>query len=183
MKMWKNFLVALLFISIGANAQNYTPVDSGSKVHFVIKNFGINTGGDFKGLKGDIIFQPENLASAKFNVTVSASTIDTDNEMRDKNLASDEYFNAAKFPLIRIVSTKIEKTNKTASGFYYLTGTLTIKGITKAISFPFQAVKKPDGFLFTGNFEIDRTDFGVGEKNMVLSNKVAVSLSVSSKKK
>ena len=77
MKMWKNFLVALLFISVSTDAQNYTPVDSGSKVHFVIKNFGINTGGDCKGLKGDIIFQPENLANAKFNVTVSASTIPT----------------------------------------------------------------------------------------------------------
>lgn len=181
--MRKNFLVGLLFMSIGAGAQNYAPVDSGSKVHFVIKNFGINTGGDFKGLKGDIVFAPENLTSAKFNVTVSASTIDTDNEMRDENLASDEYFDAAKFPVIRIVSTKIEKTNKTVSGFYYLTGTLTIKGITKAISLPFQAVKKPDGYLFTGNFEIDRTDFGVGEKNMVLSNKVTVSLSVSATKK
>ena len=26
-----------------------TPVDADSKVHFVIKNFGIKTGGDFKG--------------------------------------------------------------------------------------------------------------------------------------
>ena len=181
--MWKNLLVALLFISISAGAQNYAPVDSGSKVHFVIKNFGINTGGDFKGLKGNIVFLPESLSNAKFNVTVSVSTIDTDNEMRDKNLASDEYFDAAKFSVISIVSTKIEKTNKTASGFYYLTGTITIKGITKAISFPFQAVKKPYGFLFTGNFEIDRTDFGVGEKNMILSNKVSVLLSVSAKKK
>lgn len=181
--MWKSFLIGLFFISINVGAQKYVPVDLGSKVHFVIKNFGINTGGDFKELKGDIDFAPENLARAKFDVTVSVSTIDTDNEMRDKNLTSDEYFDATKFPVIRIVSTKIEKTNKTDSGFYYLTGTITIKGITKDISFPFQAVKKSERYLFTGNFEIDRTVFGVGEKNLVLSNKVAVTLSVSAKKK
>ena len=40
-----------------------------------------------------------------------------------------------------------------------------------------------DGLLFTGNFDIDRTQFGVGEKNIVLSDKVAVSLSVFAKKK
>lgn len=179
----KTFLIVLLFISLNTVAQNYTPVDSGSKVHFVIKNFGIGTGGDLADLKGDIAFLPETPDKSSFNVTVSTSTIDTDNEMRDKSLVSDEYFDATKFPVIKIVSTKIEKTNKTASGYYFFTGSLTIKGITKTISFPFQAKKVAGGFLFTGDFEIDRTQFGVGEKNLVLSDKVAVSLSVFAKKK
>jgi polyisoprenoid-binding protein YceI len=181
MNMLKKLFTALVFIFLFSQitvAQNYTPVDSASKIHFVIKNFGINTGGDFHNLKGNIVFLPESLSTAKFNVTVDASTIDTDNEMRDKNLTSDEYFDVTKFPRIKIVSTKIEKTNKTDAGYYFFTGTLTIKGITKPISFPFQAVKTSNGFLFTGNFQIDRAEFGVGEKNMVLSNNVNVSLSV-----
>ncbi|HSV09717.1 MAG TPA: YceI family protein [Hanamia sp.] len=180
--MFKNILAFLILISINAHSQNYTPVDPGSKVHFIIKNFGINTGGDFSGLKGRIVFSPENPADSKFEVTVSASTIDTDNQMRDKNLASDEYFDAAKFPLIKMVSSKISKTNKTADGFYFFTGELTIKGVTRSISFPFQVKKINGDYLFTGNFDIDRTDFGVGEKNIVLSNKVSVSLSVTAKK-
>ncbi|HXR84711.1 MAG TPA: YceI family protein [Hanamia sp.] len=180
--MMKNLLFCLFLISIKAASQNYTPVDSASKVHFVIKNFGISTGGDFSGLKGDIHFIPENLSACSFNVTVAVKSVDTDNEMRDKNLVSDEYFDAAKFPVIKIVSAKIDKTNQTGSGFYYFTGTLTIKGVSKNIAFPFQAKKVNDGYLFTGNFQIDRTDFGVGEKNMVLSSNVAVSLSVTAKK-
>lgn len=177
----KKLFVYFLFITTTAGAQNYTPVDTGSKVHFVIKNFGINTGGDFTKLAGKIIFYPDNISASMFDVTVSASTVDTDNSMRDKNLTGDEYFDAAKFPLIRLASVKIEKTNKTANGFYYFTGNLTIKGITKNISFPFQVKKVNNDYLFTGNFEIDRTDFGVGEKNIVLSNKVAVTLSVTAK--
>lgn len=180
--MIRNIVALLVLLSINARSQNYTPSDAGSKVHFIIKNFGINTGGDFSGLKGQIVFSPENPADSKFDVTVSTSTIDTDNEMRDKNLASDEYFDAAKFPVIKMVSTKISKTNKSADGFYFFTGDLTIKGVTKSISFPFQVKKVNDGYLFTANFDIDRTDFGVGEKNIVLSNKVSVSLSVTAKK-
>ncbi len=180
--MFKNILAFLILISINAHSQNYTPVDGGSKVHFIIKNFGINTGGDFSGLKGQIVFSPEKSAESKFEVTVSASTIDTDNQMRDKNLVSDEYFDAAKFPVIKIVSTKISKTNKTGDGFYFFTGDLTIKGITKSISFPFQVKKINEDYLFTGNFDINRSDFGVGEKNIVLSDKVSVSLSVTAKK-
>jgi polyisoprenoid-binding protein YceI len=186
MNVLKNLSFVVLFaflISTNVFAQNYTPVDSGSKVHFVIKNFGINTGGGFHNLKGNIFFLPGNPSTAKFNVAVDASTIDTDNDLRDNNLRTDEYFDAQKFPEIKIVSTKIEKTNKTADGYYFFTGTLTIKGITKAVSFPFQAVKTANGLLFTGNFQIDRTEFGVGEKNMVLSNKVDVSLSVLANKK
>ena len=177
----KFFFVSILFVSINSSAQNYTPTDAGSKVHFVIKNFGIGTGGDLKDLKGEINFLPDNLAVCKFDVTVDVSTIDTDNHMRDKNLVSDEYFDAAKFPIIRLVSTKIDKTNKTTDGFYYFNGNLTIKGITKNISFPFQAKKINNGYLFTGDFNIDRTDFGVGENNIVLSDKVALTLSVTTK--
>jgi polyisoprenoid-binding protein YceI len=180
--MIRNIVAFLVLLSINAHSQDYTPSDAGSKVHFIIKNFGINTGGDFSGLKGQIVFSPENVADSKFDVTVSTSTIDTDNEMRDKNLASDEYFDAAKFPVIKMVSSKISKTNKTTDGFYFFTGDLTIKGVTKSISFPFQVKKVNDGYLFTANFDIDRTDFGVGEKNIVLSNKVSVSLSVTAKK-
>ena len=178
----KNLLPFLFFINTTVSAQHFTPVDTGSKVHFVIKNFGINTGGDFTGLKGEIYFLPDNLSSCKFNVSVSASTIDTDNPSRDKHLKSDEYFDAHKYTDISIVSTKIEKTNKTATGFYYFTGNLTIHGVTKTISFPFHAEKVKDDYLFTDDFEIDRVDFGVGEKSVVLSNKVIVSLSVLAKK-
>lgn len=180
--MKKAFLICSLFISINIFAQNYSPVDSLSKVHFVIKNFGINTGGDFSNLKGNIRFLPESSSESHFDVSVSASTIDTDNSMRDNNLKSDEYFDATKYPKISLVSTKIDKTNKTGEGYYYFTGNLTIKGITKVISFPFQAKAQDNGYLFTGNFQIDRTEFGVGEKNIVLSNLVAVTLSVFAKK-
>lgn len=178
----KIFLAGLFFISISAAAQNYVPKDTGSKVHFVIKNFGINTGGDLSGLKGKIYFLPDSLGKSRFDVTVAVSTIDTDNNMRDKDLTREEYFNVAQFPVIRMVSTKIAKTNKTMDGFYFFTGNLTIKGTTKTVSFPFQAKKINNGYLFTGDFEIDRLDFKVGEKNIVLSNKVAVSLSVTAKK-
>ena len=182
MMILKNIFVCLLFISTNIVAQSYNPIDKGSKVHFVIKNFGINTGGDFSALKGEIHFLPDSPESCRFDVTVASSTVDTDNGMRDKNLDSDEYFDAAKFPVIQLVSTRIAKTNKTDDGFYYFTGNLTIKGVTKTISFPFQAKKINDDYLFTGNFEIDRTVFNVGEKNIVLSNYVAVSLSILAKK-
>jgi polyisoprenoid-binding protein YceI len=169
------------FITSSIFAQKYTPTDEGSKVHFSIKNFGIKTGGQLSGLKGEILFFTTDLTACSFNVSVDASTVDTDNGSRDQQLKS-EYFDAEKYPEIIIASTKIDKTNKTESGFYYFTGTLTMHGITKPISFPFHIEKVNDTYLFTGEFEINRLDYGVGSNSTVLSNTVNVSLSVLAKK-
>lgn len=180
--MIKILLPFIFFISTAVHAQKYTPGDDGSKVHFTIKNFGIKTGGELSNITGEIYFFTTDLTACRFNVTVNASTIDTDNGSRDSHLKDSEYFDAEKFPVISITSTKIDKTNKTESGFYYFTGNLTIKDSTKPVSFPFHAEKVNDNWLFTGEFEINRLDFAVGDKSAVLSNTVNVSLSVLAKK-
>ena len=80
------FIFTFLIFSFAASAQKYKPTDAGSKIHFIIKNFGIDTGGDIEGLTGDINFTPTNLAATNFSVSVNVSTIDTDNESRDEEL-------------------------------------------------------------------------------------------------
>jgi polyisoprenoid-binding protein YceI len=181
MNMKKLFPFLFVFITSSIVAQKYTPTDEGSKVHFTIKNFGIKTGGQLSGLKGEILFFTTDLPSCQFNVSVDASTVDTDNDSRDSQLKS-EYLDVEKYPTINITSTKIDKTNKTETGFYYFTGTLSMHGITKPISFPFHIEKVNDAYLFTGEFQINRLDYGVGSNSAVLSNTVNVSLSVLAKK-
>ncbi|HET6722650.1 MAG TPA: YceI family protein, partial [Chitinophagaceae bacterium] len=88
----KVFTTLALFSTVIAFGQTYTPTDDGSKVRFVIKNFGINTGGTFDGLSGSITFDRSSLASASFNVSVEAKTVDTDIEARDNHLRKAEYF-------------------------------------------------------------------------------------------
>ncbi len=179
MKIYKLFLISL-FINQLALAQNYTPTDASSNVHFVIKNFGIKTGGDFTGLKGSISFNPAKLADSKFNVSVSAKTINTNNNTRDKHLRKAEYFNIEKYPEINITSTKISES--TNAGRYFFTGNITIKGVTKPIQFGFGASPSTNGYLFNGEFEINRRDFGVGGNSISLGDKLKVTLSIATKK-
>jgi polyisoprenoid-binding protein YceI len=178
MKLLKLFI--FIWISNNIVAQTYTPTDVGSKVHFIIKNFGVKTGGDFTGLKGSIIFNPTNLAASQFNVSVSSSSINTDNNSRDRHLKKADYFNVDKFPEITIVSTKISES--TNNGRYYFAGSLTIKGVTKPIQFGFGATLNSTGYLFTGEFEINRRDFGVGGSSISLNDRVKINLSINAKK-
>jgi polyisoprenoid-binding protein YceI len=168
--------------AFSAIAQKYKPVDEGSKVHFIIKNFGIDTGGDLTGLTGDITFVPGNIAASNFDVSVDVNTIDTDNDSRDKHLKSKSYFDAETYPVITLKSTKINRTNKSSSGWYHFTGSLTIHGVTKPIAFPFRATKKGDDYLFVGGFTINRLDYGVGKSSSVMSSTVKVSISALAKK-
>lgn len=176
--MFRTLSVLFIFSAVNLSVtQTLRPDDGDSKVHFTIKNLGIKTGGDFNGLNGSIIFDPNAVSDSRFNVSIQSATIDTDNSQRDKSLRT-EYFETGKYPEIRMASTKIEKTNKTDEGYYYFTGTLTIKGITKEVSFPFKAQKVGNDWAFTGDFEIDRLDYNVGKASSFLSRAVNVSLKV-----
>ena len=177
--MKKIFFPFCLFISSWVSAQNYVPIDEGSKLYFVIKNFGLNTGGDMTGLKGSINFDAKNTKKCFFDVTVEVKTVDTDNKKRDEHLLREEYFNALKYPVIRLVSTKIEP-GADLRHFIFI-GNLTIKNITKPVRFPFTAEGKSGGALFVGSFDINRVDFGVGKESFSLSNKVKITLNAFAK--
>lgn len=171
--------VAILFANL-LNAQHYTPTDEGSEVKFKIKNFGVQVGGDFTGLKGTIKFESTKPTEGNFDVTVASNTINTGIGLRDKHLKKEEYFNVDKYPLIEIKSTKITNANK--EGWLYFYGTLTMKGVTKEISFPFRAKEQNEGYLFSGEFKINRRDYGVGGNSFSLSDNVTVILTVFTKK-
>ena len=169
--MLRNLLIAFLMISGTVSAQHFIPSDQGSKVHFIIKNFGISTGGDLSGLKGDINFDPGNLKTSTINVSVDVKTVDTDNGTRDEHLRGADYFDESKYPRIVFKSSKINLTNKSGSNWFYFSGTLTMHGITKSISFPFTALKQGNDYLFKGEFELNRVDYGVGGNSAVLAKR------------
>lgn len=178
----KRFLSAALFSSfaIAGFSQLYTPADAGSKVRFVIRNFGINTGGTFQGLQGSISFDPANPTAASFEVSVDANTVDTDIEARDNHLRKAEYFNVKEFPQLSFKSSRITRSN--TAGYLFMFGTITIKGVSKEISFPFKATEKDGGILFEGEFKLNRRDFGVGRRSLSLADELNVELSVFAKK-
>lgn len=160
-------------------AHSFLPVDEGSAISFKIKNFGFNTDGSFKGLRGTIVFDPQNVAADSFDVSVDAASVNTDNNMRDDHLRKEAYFDVDKYPRIRFVSSSVVATD--AGGHYRITGKLTIKGTTKEISFPFLATAAGDDFIFKGSFTINRRDFDVGGTSS-LGNEVTLTLTVLARK-
>lgn len=173
----KIIFTSILFLFVNhAIAQQFKPVDEGSEVSFKIKNFGINVAGKFSGLKGKITFNADDLAASEIEASVNTNTIRTGIDQRDNHLKKEEYFDADKFPEIHFISTKI--TTSTNKNYLFVFGKLTMKGVTKEISFPFKATKKGDDYLFEGEFKINRRDYNVGSGSITMADELTVHLSV-----
>ncbi len=171
------FIAILVFSFVSVFGQKQmAPVQAGSKVQFTIKNFGIGTGGNLQGLKGTIVINPVNPSASSANVTVDVSTIDTDNDRRDTHLKTADYFEVAKYPVIRLESTSIALDPKT--GNYIFNGKLTIKDVTDNISFPFSVVTNGDSYLITGRFSINRLKYHVGRESNTMGDDIGVILKV-----
>lgn len=99
-----------------------------SVAHLVISD----VDGNFKSFDGTMESSKPDFSDAKITFTADVNSINTDNEMRDNHLKSDDFFNAAKFPQIKFVSTSFtpQGDNK-----YKLVGNLTIRDVTKTVTF------------------------------------------------
>jgi polyisoprenoid-binding protein YceI len=177
--MKKYFVLILLVSGAFCSFSQIKHTITKSTITFQIKNLGVNTGGSIGGLKGDIKFDPAHLDASSIETSLDINTINTDNDTRDEHLKSDSYFDAAKYPVIAVRSVSIKHRNNNN-----FTGTfnLTIKDKTNPVEIPFTYTAKGNTAVFKGSLKIKRTDYGVGDKSMIMSNDVTISIEVDTSK-
>ncbi|WP_214073302.1 YceI family protein [Mucilaginibacter sp. dw_454] len=146
-----------------------------SDVKFQLKNLGVNTGGTFKTLQATINFDADKPETGTIEATLDVNSVNTDNDLRDNHLRSDEFFDATKYPSIvmKSISIKHKGGDKYVGQF-----NLTIKNQTKQFEMPFTYDTDATSATFKGGLKLNRLDFGVGGKSLVMSNEVSVSIEV-----
>ncbi len=120
--------------------------------------------GSFKKVDASITTTHNDFSDAVVELTAEVSSVNTDNEQRDKHLLSADFFDAAKYPTLTFKSRSFKKVKDNT---YKVTGDLTLHGITKPVELTATArsgtnpmSKKPiTGFKITGT--VKRTDFGI----------------------
>ena len=60
--------------------------------NYSVKFEGGDPSGEFGGLKGAISFDPNDLASSRFDATIDVATINTGNGMKNTHAKSDKWF-------------------------------------------------------------------------------------------
>lgn len=136
-----------------------------SFIGFKIKHMGlIEVPGFFRDFTGEVVFDSADMAKSSVTFTAKTASIDTGVAGRDRHLRTADFFEVEKYPEMTFRSTRVEKKGKR----WIVSGDLTMKGVTKAVSIPFEiAGWVPGGerggpkMGIVGETTINRRDFGV----------------------
>jgi polyisoprenoid-binding protein YceI len=100
-----------------------------SELTFRIRHYVTRVRGTFAKWSGTVLADPANLAGGSVDVLIDAKSIDTNQEMRDNDLRSNNFFATDSFPNLSFKSTKVETSGKDLRVY----GDLTIRGITRPV--------------------------------------------------
>lgn len=124
------------------------------KIRFEVGNLKFRTvEGSFEALGGEVNFDASRAENASFDVCIDASTVNTGNDRRDKNLKTEDYFHVEEFPAICFKSDSVEETEEG----YLAKGKLTMMGVTREVEIPFT---HENGEL-SGELNISRYDYNL----------------------
>jgi len=136
-----------------------------SEVTFKVKHMMItNVTGIFENFDVAMQSSTQDFTDATISFEASVDSINTKNEQRDSHLKSDDFFSAATFPKISFTSTEMKKLSEDT---YQLTGTISIKDVTRPITFAVEyggTMTDPYGNIksgFTLNGKLSRKEFGL----------------------
>lgn len=132
----------------------------------------------FGQVDGTIVYDPQNVAASKVEVTLPMSGLSSHVAAFDDHLRSAELFDVANFPEATFKSTKVEATGE---GKLKVTGVLTIKGVTKAVVLDAtinqvsdHPMTKQPSAGFDATTTIKRSDFGLGLYAPAVSDAVQI---------
>ena len=144
---------------------NYKIDPSNSKVSFYASYLVIaKVKGDILSFNGNISSELEDLSDAQIEFTANVDSINTGIEERDNHIKSDHFLNADKFPLIKFISTSIEKKRTN----YLIKGVLRIKETSKEVEITANYNQKSSSF--DTSLTISRNDYNLKFDSTVKGN-------------
>jgi polyisoprenoid-binding protein YceI len=136
-----------------------------SRIGFVARHAMVTkVRGSFNVFSGTATIDGDAPEKSSVQVTIEASSIDTRNADRDGHLKSNDFLAMDEYPQLTFTSTEIKQTGETG---FDVTGDLTIKGVTRSVTIPFEfegSAKDPFGnerIGFEGSTTINRKDYGI----------------------
>ena len=197
MKSWisKTAIAMAIVVALPvlAHADTWQIDSSHTNVEFTVRHMMIsNVKGQFQKTTGTITANGNDPASAKIDVTIDASSVDTRVERRDAHLKSPDFLDVAKYPTITFKSTKVEADGPNK---WKMTGDLTVHGVTKPVVLDVEGSGPPIQVMgntragASATTKINRSDFGLTWNKaletggVLVGDEVAISIDVEAVKK
>jgi len=170
MRSFAPAVAALVALAVPAVAQPPASgtwiIDPGhSAARFSVKHMMVSTvRGTLGRVTGTIEYDGKSVESIKADVTIDLSAINTENESRDKDLRSNNFFDIAKYPTVKFRSTRVHADGQ---GKFKMVGDLTMHGVTKEVTLdvegPSPAVRQAPDIRVgaSATAKIDRREWGL----------------------
>jgi polyisoprenoid-binding protein YceI len=171
----------------GYKAGTWTIDPVHSDVSFTVRHMVVSkVRGFFRKFEGTLV-TGENPEQSSVTATIYLDSIDTNQEQRDAHIRSADFFDVDNHPQMTFRSTSV----RTDGADWFVDGDLTIKGVTKPVSFPLEfqgAVKDPfgnDRIGLEGSVVVNRKDWGINWNaaleagGVLVSDKIALEFDIS----
>ena len=136
--------------------------------------------GWFRNVTGTMSYDADKIEASTVDVTIKADSIDTNHAPRDKDLTGPGFLDAAKYPELHFVSTKVTRTGDSTLD---VDGNFSLHGVTRPLllhvklnrSGPSPFSHAPTlGFTATGTFQ--RSDFGMTTMIPLIGDAVSITI-------
>ncbi len=183
MKKWL-FVVYMSFTSLASAMDTYTIDKKHSFVNFTIRHVVSKTSGTFHDVTGEIKIDPAQLEQASIDAKINLDSVNSSHAKRDENIKAPKYLDVVAFGQATFKSRHITVTGE-QSGI--ITGDLTLHGVTKTITMPFNVLgfgADPWGGQragFEAHIVIKASDYGfrwMQKANAPVGDEVAITLLV-----
>ena len=123
---------------------------------------------------GNVVIQDGNITGGQFVMDMAdMKSLDQDTSGAYKligHLQSADFFDVAQFPTSKFEITSVTAGVDTAGlvmkdATHTITGNLTLKDVTKSVTFPARIAMSENSVLADANFNIDRTQWGISYGN------------------
>lgn len=152
--------LALMLLATTASAAERPLVAAKSEITFAVKQMGVAVHGGFKRFTAKIDLDPAKLEQSSAQISVDIASVSTGTDEGDETAIDKLWLDAAGFPQATFKSTSLRAL---LAGHYVATGTLSIRGKPREVTVPFTMQNQADGTTaIAGDFQINRTDFGIG---------------------
>ena len=158
---------------------NYRLDASASDVSARVPFFGLaSKTARFPEMAGNVQIVPGEPEAAMIDVTFDASALEAPDEVTLNRLRGERFFWVDRHPTIRFVGSSLALTSPMRGT---LTGELTARGVSNTetldVIFERDPVRAGDQPVrFTGTMEIDRRDYGMRSYQLIVGNRVEITL-------
>ena len=162
-------------------AGTYSVDPAHTQLLFTVNHLGFSLyTGAFTNPTGTLTLDPKRPATAKVDISFPIKDVKTTDARLDAHLQAADFFDAAKFPVARFVSTRVVASGTNAT----IIGNLTLRGVTRPVTLkarfigagpaPMGPPKLNIGFAATGT--IKRSDFGISYGVPLVSDTVELTI-------